>query len=185
MDAEPDAVLVAAVVAGDVGAFERLVARHRDGCTRFAVRMLGDPADADDVLQSAWLRAYRNMAACRQPERFQSWLYQIVSNECRTFGTRRGRRDRRFTTDEAALEHAAVQHPADAAAVRDEIQRALDQLPADQREAFVLKYVEDLSYEEMMEITGAGLSALKMRVKRACERLRALLEPIPPKVSHD
>jgi RNA polymerase sigma-70 factor, ECF subfamily len=176
MDAEPDAVLVAAVIAGDVDAFARLVARHRDTFTRFAVRMLGSPADADDVLQSAWMRAYRNMAACRQPERFQAWLFQIVGNECRTYGTRRGRRERRFTADEAALEHAAVAHPADAAAVRDEIQRALDQLPPEQREAFVLKYVEELSYEEMMEITGAGLSALKMRVKRACERLRTLLE---------
>jgi RNA polymerase sigma factor (sigma-70 family) len=57
-----------------------------------------------------------------------------------------------------------------------EIQRALDRLPAEQREAFVLKYVEELSYEQMAEITGAGVSALKMRVKRACERLRELLE---------
>jgi len=179
MDAESDAALVTAVVAGDVDAFARLVARHRDSYTRFAVRMLGSRADADDVLQSAWMRAYRNMASCRQPERFQAWLYQIVGNECRSFATRRGRRERRFAADEEALAQAAVAHPADGAAVRDEIQRALDQLPAEQREAFVLKYVEELSYEEMMEITGAGLSALKMRVKRACERLRTLLETAP------
>ena len=58
---------------------------------------------------------------------------------------------------------------------REEIDRALNQLPVDQREAFLLKYVEDLSYDEMVVVTGSGMSALKMRVKRACERLRDLL----------
>ncbi len=56
-----------------------------------------------------------------------------------------------------------------------EIQRALDQLDVEHREAFLLKHVEELSYEQMSEITGAGISALKMRVKRACSRLRELL----------
>jgi RNA polymerase sigma-70 factor (ECF subfamily) len=59
--------------------------------------------------------------------------------------------------------------------MREEIEYALAHLPTDQREAFILKYVEDRSYEEMSKITGAGVSALKMRVKRACERLRELL----------
>ena len=57
-----------------------------------------------------------------------------------------------------------------------EIDRALDQLDSEQREAFLLKHVEGLSYEEMSELTGAGVSALKMRVKRACDRLRGLLQ---------
>jgi len=59
----------------------------------------------------------------------------------------------------------------------DEIQRALDRLDPEHREAFVLKHVEDLSYDEMSALTGANISALKMRVKRACERLRVLLDP--------
>ncbi|NUQ19948.1 MAG: hypothetical protein HOQ09_03210 [Gemmatimonadaceae bacterium] len=58
----------------------------------------------------------------------------------------------------------------------------MDQLPVEQREAFLLKHVEEVSYEEMAEITGAGVSALKMRVKRACARLRELLEE---EVAHD
>ena len=60
-------------------------------------------------------------------------------------------------------------------AIREEIERAVDQLEVDQREAFLLKHVEELTYEEMEAITGAGKSALKMRVKRACDRLRELL----------
>ena len=60
--------------------------------------------------------------------------------------------------------------------MREEIQHALDCLTPEHREAFVLKHVEELSYEEMAEITGVGISALKMRVKRACQQLQGLLE---------
>ena len=76
------------------------------------------------------------------------------------------------------LNQAAVDHTADARDTLEDVQYALNQLDPDQREAFILKYVEELSYEEMTEITGAGTSALKMRVKRACSRLRELLEEV-------
>ena len=67
---------------------------------------------------------------------------------------------------------------ADRAALREEVSRALAQLGPDQREAFLLHYVEGLSYEEMAAITGSGISALKMRVKRSCERLREILQGV-------
>ena len=176
-ESPPDAALVAAVLGGDVDAFAVLLRRHRDDYTRFAVRMLGSRADADDVLQGAFVRAFRNLRSCRDPARFGAWLYHIVVNECRTFATRNGRRERRLVRDEAALEQLLAPAGGDAA-LRDEIQHALDRLAPDLREAFVLKHVEDLSYEEMAELTGAGVSALKMRVKRACDRLRELLERV-------
>ena len=65
-----------------------------------------------------------------------------------------------------------------ATAWREEIDRALQQLRADQREAFLLKYVEEMGYDEMSQLTGVGVSALKMRVMRACERLRELLSEV-------
>jgi RNA polymerase sigma-70 factor (ECF subfamily) len=80
--------------------------------------------------------------------------------------------------DEREFERALTTHPAERSAVREEIQRAVDQLEPGQREAFVLKHVEELSYEEMAELTGVGVSALKMRVMRACERLREMLEEV-------
>jgi RNA polymerase sigma-70 factor (ECF subfamily) len=175
-----DGVIVRRVLGGDADAFGALLARYRDAHTRFAVRMLGSHADADDALQSAFVRAYRNLASCREPERFGAWLYQIVVNECRTFATRRDQRARRYAQDEESLASHPATDESDAATL-EEIQRALDRLPADQREAFVLKHVEELSYEEMAEITGAGVSALKMRVKRACAHLRELLA----EVQHD
>ncbi len=175
----PDAEVVAAVLDGDVDAFAILLGRYRDSFTRFATRMLGSLDDADDVLQSAFVRAFRNLGSCREPARFGAWLRQIVVNECRTYGTRRGRRELRMIRDEGEIERSSgAERPdhAEAVALRDEIQRALDQLDVDQREAFVLKHVEELSYEEMAELTGVGVSALKMRVKRSCDRLRELLE---------
>jgi len=175
--AQPDRELVSGVRAGDVGAFTALVNRYRDAYTRFAVRMTGSALDADDVMQSVWMRAFRNIGSCKNPDRFGAWLYQIVVNECRTFTTRRALRDNRFV-DDSSETLAALQVAEPDVALRDEIQKALDCLPADQREAFVLKHVEELSYDQIAEITGVGVSALKMRVSRACERLRELLEGV-------
>jgi RNA polymerase sigma-70 factor (ECF subfamily) len=177
-DVPPDADCVRAVLEGDVEAFGALVERYQHDYMRFAVRMLGSREDADEALQAAFVRAYRALAQCRDAARFGAWLYRIVVNECRTRARRRGRRERWFVRDEAALEQAAAPEGGDEAGVREEIQRALGRLPAEQREAFLLKYVEELSYDEMAEITGVGVSALKMRVNRACRRLRGLLEGV-------
>jgi RNA polymerase sigma-70 factor (ECF subfamily) len=171
-----DAELIAAIIGGDLDAFSRLVSRYRDTHMRFAVRMLGDRFDADDALQSAWLRAFRHLQQCAEPGRFGIWMYSIVANECRSLAFRRNRRERRIISDEVALESAQSVDAIERQLLREEIERALAELDVDQREAFLMKHVEDLSYEEMAEITGAGSSALKMRVKRACERLRELLE---------
>ena len=175
---QSDARLIAATLGGELNAFTRLVERYRDAHMRFAVRMLGDRFDADDALQSAWLRAFRQLDRCAEPERFGAWLYAIVINECRSLLFRRARRERRIVDDEQALETPMFDDAAEQRLVREDIDRALGELDADHREAFVLKHVEQLSYEEMAEITGAGVSALKMRVKRACGRLRELLEEV-------
>jgi RNA polymerase sigma-70 factor, ECF subfamily len=174
----PDGCVVAAVLTGNTDAYGILVSRYRDSYARFAARMLGSLEDADDALQLAFLRAFRNLGQCRDPERFGSWLYQIVVNECRTLAARRTRRERRMIRDDATMDGASTDHPAGNAALRDEIQYALDRLETSQREAFLLRHVEGLGYEEISELTGVGVSALKMRVKRAAERLRELLEGV-------
>ena len=178
MTDRPDALLVQAVLAGDGDAFTGLVRRHQAPMFRFAVRMLGDRDDADDVLQKAFVRAYRGLAQCRDVERFGSWLRQIVVNECRTHLATRSRRARWFSADAVALEQAeapgAGEGPAEGELGR--IERALATLTPELREAFLLKHMDELSYDEMATVTGAGVSALKMRVKRACEQLRERLE---------
>jgi RNA polymerase sigma-70 factor, ECF subfamily len=173
-----DAELVAAAAGGDVQAFAALSRRYRDRYSRFAVRMVGNRDDAEDVMQSAFVRAYRALDDCRDPARFGSWLYQIVANECRSFVLRRARRERRIIRDELALAGAVAEPASPLGDMMEDVQYALDQLDADQREAFLMKHVEHLSYEEMAQITGDGISALKMRVKRACANLKALLEEV-------
>lgn len=173
-----DAELVTAALAGDVDAFALLSRRYRDGYTRFAVRMVGNRDDAEDVLQSAFIRAYRALDHCRDSSRFGAWLYRIVANECRSFVLQRARRERRIVRDDVTIANAQAEPSSDADETFAEVQYALAQLDVDQREAFLMKHVEQLSYEEMSEITGDGVSALKMRVKRACANLRALLEVV-------
>ena len=178
MEASSDAAIVARVLRGNAEAFRELVERYRDQYARYALHMLGNREDAEEALQDAFTRAYRSLARCEDPERFGAWLFRILVNRCRTAGTRRGRRARTFVTDDAALLGASEEHPEDQAAWREEIDRALQQLRSEQREAFLLKYVEELGYDEMSRMTGVGVSALKMRVMRACERLRDLLSEV-------
>ena len=173
-----DATLVRRVLDGDSGAYAPLVSRYRARYARFAVRMLGTEEDAEEALQDSFVRAYRALGRCEDPERFGAWLYRILVNRCRTHGGRRGRRERTFVSDPIAMESASEEHPAELDAWREEIEYALDRLDVRQREAFLLKHVEELSYEEMAELTGIGISALKMRVKRACDRMRELLREV-------
>jgi RNA polymerase sigma-70 factor (ECF subfamily) len=176
--APSDADLVRRVLAGEVEAYAGLVARYRDRFGRFATQMLGSHEDAEEALQDALVRGYRSLGRCEDPDRFGSWLFRILVNRCRTHGAKRARRERTIVLDEIALQSAGVDGGAEAAAWREVIEWALGKLDEAQREAFLLKYVEDLSYEEMAELTGVGVSALKMRVKRACDRLRVMLREV-------
>jgi RNA polymerase sigma-70 factor, ECF subfamily len=179
MSEQPDAQLIAQILGGDVESFRILVHRHRDTCTRFAVRMLGSHADADDVLQSAFMRAYRGLSKCRDRERFGGWLYRIVINECRTFASRQRQRDLRFVNDAEVIDRAeATREDASAEEMSEQVELALARLPVEQREAFLLKHVEEMSYEDMSAATGVSVPALKMRVKRASDTLRRLLEGV-------
>lgn len=171
-----DADLVHRVLAGDLDAYGILVQRHRGWCSRYALRMLGGHReDAEEVVQDTFVRMYRALARGDDPERFRSWLGQILVNRCRTAGERLTRRYGTFVYDDGAMRRTAAPPEHERTEWREEIHRALALLPTDQREAFLLKHVEELSYDEMSAVLGAGVSALKMRVKRACDRLRELL----------
>jgi RNA polymerase sigma-70 factor (ECF subfamily) len=174
-EGESDAGLVRRVLAGDSDAFAQLVRRYQDRLGRYAVRMLGETADAEEALQDTFVRAYRSLARC-DPERFGAWIYGILVNRCRTLGAQRSRRRKLVVGDTPAVERASVAHSEDRDAWREAIEWALAQISAANREAFLLKHVEDLSYDEMTEVTGASVSALKMRVSRAREELRKLLK---------
>ena len=172
---ESDAALVRRVLAGDTAAYAGLVARYRDRLGRYAMRMLGNEADAEEALQDAFVRGYRSLHRCTEPERFGAWLFAILVNRCRTHGAQRARRQRTVIHDDGLIARASVGDIAERHAWRETIAWALDQIPQANREAFLLKHVEELSYDEMTTITGASVPALKMRVMRAREELRRLL----------
>lgn len=172
-----DAEIVGRVLAGDTEAYATIVARYHGRCRRHAQRMLRNGADAEDVVQETFVRAYDALGRYEERQRFASWLFTILVNECRAALQRRARRERWVVVDEAALRdapHGAAEP--DAADVLDQVEAALERLEPLLREAFLLRHVEGLDYAEMQAVTGAGLSALKMRVKRACEALRAHLQ---------
>lgn len=151
--------------------------RHQDALYRHAVRMLGRPDDAWDVVQESLVRGYRNLEDCRHPDRVGGWLFRILSNLCKD-------RLRSRHQDDVSLEDAP---PVEAGRgdpdrelekreLSEELEEALESLSPNQREAFLLKHLEGRSYEEMSEMIGASVSALKMRVHRARDELQELLE---------
>lgn len=175
-DAEPtDAALVRRVLDGDAAAFATLVDRHAAACLRYATRMLGARADAEDVTQETFWRAHRALPQYEERQQFRAWLFMILANRCRTALRRRARRQRVVAIGLDGAPDPGVAPATAGAELRDDLARAIGALDPLLREAFVLHHVEQLGYGEMVAITGAGTSALKMRVKRACEQLRARL----------
>jgi RNA polymerase sigma-70 factor, ECF subfamily len=175
-----DAHLIAQAAQGDVEAYAVLVRRYYPMCARIAQRMLRDAEDAEDAVQDTFLRAFRALGRFDHRKVFRAWLLRILVNQCRTHALKRRRRERRFPRDEIALRDTPSSD-GHATFETDERQRVIDAVESLEpllREAFLLKYVEELEYKEMAEITGASISALKMRVKRACEALRPRLEGI-------
>ena len=171
-----DAMLVHRALKGDPAAFAVLVDRHAPVCLRFATRMLGSTEDAEEVTQETLVRVHRTLSRYDAQMSFRTWMMSILVNRCRSAMLHRHRRTMRVVLDEEAVKRASVRSPAHDVELRDAIERALAQLEPAQREAFLLKHVELLSYEEIAAVTGVGLSALKMRVQRACDRLQRLLE---------
>jgi RNA polymerase sigma-70 factor, ECF subfamily len=171
-----DPEVVARVLGGDREAFGLVIRRYETGLLRFATRMLGSRDAAADAVAESLVRAYRHLASCRDPSRLRTWLYRIVANRCKSFLARR-------PSGDVPLEDAPPLADAtdnEAALERKEqlalVTRALNGLSPEKREAFVLKHVEGLSYQEMAAVTGERIPTLKMRVHRAREALLEALE---------
>ncbi|MBL0938904.1 MAG: RNA polymerase sigma factor [Gemmatimonadaceae bacterium] len=175
-----DATLVHQVLAGQTDTFAVLVDRYHAACLRVATNLLGNADDAEDVVQDSFVRAYRHLGSYQERDRFGAWLTRIVVNQCRT----RASKEARYVPFDHERAPGNVENPLAAlTAAPDvehkervaELRHALAQLGTEHREAIVLRFGEELSYEEMASLTGVGVSALKMRVQRACARLRTLL----------
>jgi RNA polymerase sigma-70 factor, ECF subfamily len=176
-DDPSDGAVVRRVLAGEREAFRLLVRRYQELLYRHALRLTGTADVAADVTQASLVKAYTQLARCREPERFGGWVYRILVNGCKDHLKSRRRRD---TSLEVVVERAAPgPDPAeqmDRAEIRRTVDAALARLPEVQREAFLLKHVEGMSYEEMEALLRVSVPALKMRVHRAREALRTIME---------
>ena len=168
--------MVRRVLAGDVESYRILVERYRREFGRYAVSFVGDADGAADAVQEAFIRAYDALASCRDPDRFGSWFFRILANQCHDAVQRQ-----RPAADIGALDPPARER-ADRALERNELgaalESALSRLTPEQREAFVMRHVDGRTYEEMAELLGVGVDALKMRVHRARDAMRSMMEAL-------
>ena len=174
-----DETLMLAYAAGDMAAFERLYARHRTRLYRFLLRQLREPALADECFQDVWQRVIAARAGWKPEAAFSTWLYRIAHN--------------RLTDHWRALKHRPAA-PADgderAARIPDpdtpernlsefeqrrRLQLAMAELPEDQREVLELRLQQELSLEEIGQITGVGRETVKSRLRYAMDKLRTRL----------
>ncbi|MEA3340802.1 MAG: RNA polymerase sigma factor [Chloroflexota bacterium] len=164
---------------GDSRPFRALAARYRGRVINTAYRFLGNPHDAEDAAQEVFLKVYRGLPGFQSASSFSTWLYTITVNVCKN---RLRRRSRRPTLLEPDLKSMGVRLPktpsAERAAIaherRDSIQETLNRLSETQREALILRDVQGLGYQQIAEVLGIGLSASKMRVRRARLAFREL-----------
>lgn len=176
-----DSALVARVLSGNRDAFGTLVERYQDQMLAYVKYMgFGEP-EACDVVQDAFIRAFRHLGRCGEPDRFAGWLFRIVSNLCRTAGVKSARiRVESLESYGSVLvsERPGPDEQTEANWTKERVRAALDVVPPDQREALVLMYLRGHSVTEIEELTGVSRSAIKMRLKRGREALKRQLEPL-------
>jgi RNA polymerase sigma-70 factor (ECF subfamily) len=160
-----DAILVEAARDGDLEAFEAIVRRHQATIYQVAQRLLDSPADAQDVTQDTFVRAWRGLAGFRGDSTVSTWLYRIVTRRCLdVLATRRP------TQELAENMETIADEPPDRVELRERLRavtRAIATLPAEQRVALTLREFEGLSYQEVADILGVGVPAVKGRIHRA------------------
>jgi RNA polymerase sigma-70 factor, ECF subfamily len=169
-----DQLIIQQVLAGKRDAFRLLITRYSDPLYRHALCMTGSPDVAEDILQLSFIKAYQHLSEVRG--RFDAWVFRIVANGCKDWLKNIRRSHLSYEEDDQPSQHATPDEELDRTELRSDLDRALASLPASLREAFIMKHVEGRSYEEMADLLGTTVGALKMRVHRAREALQALLE---------
>ena len=180
-----DEELVARATAGDVDAFNQLVTRWERPIYALAYRTLGREEDARDVVQEAFLRAYRGLKGFKGQAKFSSWLYRITLNLCRDW-IRRERRTPLVAVPEGTdVADLADQRMAPTESVEDLVSRremsqavakAMAELPDEQRTAIMLKEYHGLTFQEIAEMLDCPLSTVKTRLYQGLSVLRRRLE---------
>lgn len=186
---QADAKLVERVQQGDKRAFDLLVLKYQRKIQRLLSRMLREQNDIDDVMQEAFIKAYRALPQFRGESAFYTWLYRIAINTARNWIASQGRRPSTpgqnqtedgetfdqidNLTDNNTPESVLASHE-----VARAVQAAIDQLPAELRSAIMLREIDGLSYEEIAQTMDCPIGTVRSRIFRAREAIAAKLRPI-------
>jgi RNA polymerase sigma-70 factor (ECF subfamily) len=172
---------------GDLRAFEVLYARHKGGLHRYLQRLCRDRDVASDLFQEVWSKVIASRERYEARAQFNTFLYRIAHNCAIDYFRRAGKVGPGQSADVADLEEVLSGNEADRpevqlsqAQVKAAFKRALDELPAEQRDVFVLYEESGLSLEEIGKITGVAMETAKSRLRYAVSKLRAALKHHQP-----
>lgn len=188
-DREADQALVERVQAGDKQAFGLLVAKYQRKLTRLVLRLVRDAAEAEDVVQEAFIKAYRALPAFRGESAFYTWLYRIGVNTAKNWLIAQGRRAP--TSTEVDSEEAETYEDGDllrdvdtperllmSKQIAETVNAAMTMLPEELRTAITLREIDGLSYEEIAEVMDCPIGTVRSRIFRAREAIAQKLRPL-------
>lgn len=181
----PDETLMLRYQQGDRAAFAQLVRRHQTALFNFALRQVRVPQVAEDVVQESFVRVVQNAADFKHEARFTTWVYTITRNLCIDHLRKRALRkhpsldesrgedgDGPTLGEQTADPRASVEREATGTELKERIARAVDTLPDEQREVFLMREIANLPFKEIAEITGVPENTVKSRMRYALERLQ-------------
>lgn len=184
-----DAQLVARVQQGDKQAFDLLVVKYQRKIQRLLSRILRDQSDIDDVMQEAFIKAYRALPQFRGESAFYTWLYRIAINTARNWLASQGRRPSAPAGNQNVegetfyeIDNLTDNNTPESALASQEIagtvNAAIEQLPEELRTAIVLREIDGLSYEEIAQTMDCPIGTVRSRIFRAREAIAAKLRPV-------
>jgi RNA polymerase sigma-70 factor (ECF subfamily) len=186
-----DEVLMIRFQRGDRAAFTRLVRRHQTSLFNFALRQLGTQAVAEEVVQEAFIRVVQSAAEFKHEARFTTWVYTILRNLCidqlrrralrrhpsldERRASRTGEEEGPTLLEQTADNRPGVEREATGTELKQRIARAVETLPEEQREVFLLREISNLPFKEIATVTGVPENTVKSRMRYALERLQQAL----------
>ncbi|MFT3707465.1 MAG: RNA polymerase sigma factor [Archangium sp.] len=191
--ATSDEQLMLAFKSGDARAFSTLVQRHRGPVYNFILRYVGHRQRAEDLLQETWLKVVRSSSEWQPKARFTTWVYTIARNLCVDSARKETFRKTDSLDAPASQDEGEGRSVGDMVAdeggqtpdraahnvrIRPLIEQALQALPAEQREVFLLREYQGIGFKEIAEVTGVNENTVKSRMRYALEGLRKRLEEL-------
>lgn len=180
-----DEELVRQVQAGNISAYNLLVVRYQHRVVKIAQKYVSDFADASDIAQEAFIKAYKALPNFRGESSFYTWLYRIVTNAAKNFLDSGSRQRSQVDVDDEVLNASSPEALTDrqtpdsiieSEELKKVILKAVGELPKELREAFMLRELEGLSYDEISEKAGVPIGTVRSRIFRARQYIESKME---------